>query len=293
MPRTIADEWPGAWDVVPWTRPDDWRDVTGLIAWDVAVVGAGWVHFEAEHQRPARQTSLRRRLDVLAEVLAADLPFMLGVGPTAPDADVQPQLPLILPDDPPLERLDERPAELSWRMYFWLTLERNRDRTLQRADVRLRRRALEDRGLTPSAPDEPSADVDGAPLTDDEAFVAMLGAGGHDWWLRRRHEDHALADRLGDQVALQVECLLRNQLPTVLPLLEEAIAVGVEDAALGGAVHVDTDADGLPVALRLVSHDGRPRAPVWTTGGPDAPLRDLIGGVGLNQPTRTRRLQVT
>ncbi len=273
MTLTIADEWPGAWDVVPWSRPDDWRDVSRLIAWDVAAVGAGWVHMEAFHQRPERQRSYRLRLEVLAEVLAADLPFLLGVGPTSPHADEQPQLPLLLPDDPPLERLVERPAELSWRMYFWMTLQRNLPRTLRRARGDLRWQALEDRGhpLGGLGPDD---------LADDERFASHLGEATA-WWAQHEREDTALAERLGEQVALQVECILRDQLPTVLPLLEESIAVGVEDAALGGAIHVETDADERPIALRLVSHDGRPRAPVWTVGAADEPLRDLIAAAGL------------
>lgn len=273
MTLTIADEWPGAWDVVPWSRPDDWRDVARMIAWDVAAVGAGWVHLEAHHQVPERQRSYRLRLDVLTEVIAADLPYLLGVGPTAPNADDQPQLPLLLPDDPPLERLGERPAELSWRMYFWMTLQRSLPRTVRRAAGDLRWQALEDRGrtLTGLDPDD---------LVDDDRFEALLG-GDTAWWAAREREDLALAERVGEQVALQVEIILRDQLPTVLPLLEESIAVGVEDAALGGAVHVETDADDRPVALRLVSHDGRPRAAVWTTGPRHAPLRELIAAAGL------------
>lgn len=277
---TIADEWPGAWELLPWSRPDDWRDVAGLLAWDVAAVGAGWVHLEAAHQSPERQVSLRLRLDELADVFAADLPFLLGVGPTAPDEDVQPRLPFVLPDDPPLEPLRERPSDMSWRMYFWMTLRGNLRQTLHRAAPRLRWQALEDLGRLPPGLDE-------AVLRDDDAFLSLVGADGA-WWRTRASEDHTLAERLAEQVALQVECLLRNQLPTVLPLLEESIAVGVEDAALGGAVHVETDDHGQPVALRLVSHDGRPRAPVWTSGRSDAPLRDLIAGAGLGDLSRPR-----
>jgi hypothetical protein len=275
MTLTIADEWPGAWELVPWSRPDDWRDVADLVAWDIAVVGAGWVHLEAFHQVPERQRSYRLRLDVLADVLRADLPFLLGVGPSSPSGDDQPQLPLVLVDDPPLERLAERPAELSWRMYFWMTLQRNLPRTLRRARGLLRWQALEDRGLEAVLRDLGPDDLD-----DDERFDRLLGDDDA-WWRARATEDVALAERLGEQVALQVEFILREQLPTVMPLLEEAIAVGVEDAALGGAVHIETDAHSHPVALRLVSHDGRPRAPVWTLAGPGAPLRDLVAGVGL------------
>ena len=277
---TIADDWEGAWRPLPWSRPDDWRDVADLLAWDVAAVGAGWAHFEAAHQLPERQASLRLRLDELADVVAADLPFLLGVGPTAPAEGVQPRLPLLLPDDPPLERLQERPRDMSWRMYFWLTLRGNLDRMLQRAAPALRAQALDDLGRLPSG-------LDAAALSDDEVFRALL-ADNDGWWANRAAEDRELAERLGEQVALQVECLLRDQLPTVLPLLEESIAVGVEDAALGGAIHVETDADGQPVALRLVSHDGRPRAPVWTSGRRGAPLRALIAGAGLGDLSRPR-----
>lgn len=277
---TIADDWQDAWRLVPWSRPDDWRDVAGLLAWDIAAVGAGWVHFEATHQVPERQMSLRLRLDELAEVFAADLPFLLGVGPTAPDEDVQPRLPLLLADDPPLEPLRERPSDMSWRMYFWMTLRANIDQTLRRAAPRLRWQALDDLGRLPAGLDE-------AVLTDDDTFLSLLGD-DVGWWAVRTAEDHTLAERLAEQVALQVECILRDQLPTVLPLLEESIAVGVEDAALGGAIHVETDEDGQPVALRLVSHDGRPRAPVWTAGRRDVPLRDLIAAAGLGDLTRHR-----
>ncbi|MFP5308131.1 MAG: hypothetical protein ACLGIR_00955 [Actinomycetes bacterium] len=283
MDLTIADDWPGAWDLVPWSRPDDWREVAGLIAWDVAAVAAGWVHMEATHQTPARQASFRLRLDVLAETVDDDLPYLLGVGPTMPADDVQPSLPLLIPDDPPLERLTERPDDLSWRMYFWMMLEQNLDRTVSRAAVGLRAQALEDRGdARPVEPDD---------LLDDERFLDRLAAtfGPHDgaraeaqrWWSVRTDEDRALAHRLGEQVALQVECILRDQLPTVLPLLEESLAVSVEDAALGGAIHVECDDAGTPAALRLVSHDGRPRAPVWCAGTAGADLRELIETAGL------------
>lgn len=279
MPLTIADDWPGAWDVVPWARPDDWRDVTGLLAWDVAVVGAGWVHFEAAHQTPERQRSIRVRLEILAQVLASDLPFLLGVGPTAPAGQSQPQLPLVLPDDPPLERLDERPQDMSWRMYFWMTLEQTLARTLQRAAHELRAESLQELGI----PIPPGVDL--AALTQ-EAYLAL--APGREPWLRARaDEERRLASQLCEQVALQIECILRDQLPTVLPLLEESIAVGVEDAALGGAIHVETDDDDRPVALRLVSHEGRPRAPVWIAASGGADLRELIDGVGFGvAPTR-------
>lgn len=277
---TIADDWEGAWQPLPWSRPDDWRDVAGLLAWDVAAVGAGWAHLEAAHQLPDRQVSLRLRLDELAEVIAADLPFLLGVGPTAPAEGIQPRLPLLLPDDPPLERLRERPADMSWRMYFWMNLRSNLDRIVQRTTPALRALGLDDLGRLP-------AGLDPSVLGDDETFHALLGD-NDSWWTIRRLEDRELTERLGEQVALQVECLLRDQLPTVLPLLEESIAVGVEDAALGGAIHVETDTDGQPVALRLVSHDGRPRAPVWTSGHRRAPLRDLIVGAGLGDLSRPR-----
>lgn len=277
---TIADDWEGAWHPLPWSRPDDWRDVANLLAWDVAAVGAGWAHLEAAHQLPDRQVSLRLRLDELAEVVADDLPYLLGVGPTAPAEGVQPRLPLLLPDDPPLERLYERPRDMSWRLYFWMNLKGNVDRILHRAAPGLRAQALEDLGRLPSG-------LDIGLLGDDTRFHALLPADDA-WWAGRTIEDRELAERLGEQVALQVECLLRDQLPTVLPLLEESIAVGVEDAALGGAVHVETDADDQPVALRLVSHDGRPRAPVWTAGRQGAPLRQLIAGAGLGDLSRPR-----
>ncbi|MFT4745598.1 MAG: hypothetical protein ACI9AD_001452, partial [Nitriliruptoraceae bacterium] len=92
---------------------------------------------------------------------------------------------------------------------------------------------------------------------------------------------------LGEQIALQVELLLREQMPTVLPLLEESIAVGIEDAALGGAVHVETF-KGRPAALRLVSYEGVHRAPIWLDGDPDATLRELVRATARAAPVTER-----
>lgn len=278
MRLTLGDDWPGAWDEVPWARPDDWRAVADELAWDVARLGAGWVHLEAAHQRSADQRSILSRLLVLTDVLAADLPYLLGVGPTKADDASQPQLPLLLPDEPPMENLAERPGELSWRLYFWMVLEQTLDRALDRAQPELRRHALADRGIT-----EPLDDDD---LTDALATTFPPGTTGVEverWWHRRAEKDRNLGRALGHQVALQVEFLLREQLPTVLPMLEEAIALEVEDAALGGAVHVET-LRGRPVALRLVTFEGIQRAPVWLDADPDATLRELVAAAGSTIP---------
>lgn len=284
MRLTLGDDWQGAWDEVPWARPDDWRDVAGQLAWDLMLLGAGWAHLEASHQVPERQRAVVDRLDVLADVLATDLPYLLGVGPTSP-AD-QPQLPLLLPDEPPLERLDERPGELSWRLYFWMVLEQTLDRALDRATPALRRLALRDRGVAVTESDEPTT----AEVLDLLAPTFASGTTAVEverWWHRRAAEDRSLGRALGEQVALQVELLLREQAPTVLPLLEEAIAVGIEDAALGGAVHVETH-KGRPVSLRLVSFEGVTRAPLWLDADPDATLREVVGAVGRTVPVTER-----
>ena len=175
-----------------------------------------------------------------------------------------------------MERLDERPGELSWRLYFWMVLEQTLDRALDRATPALRRLALRERGV-PAA----EAAADGDVL---EALARTFAPGTTSveverWWHRRAAQDRSLGRALGEQVALQVELLLREQMPTVLPLLEECIAVGVEDAALGGAVHVETHRDR-PVSLRLVSFEGVTRAPIWLDADPDAPLRELIAAAG-------------
>lgn len=285
MRLTLGDDWAGAWDEVPWARPDDWRAVSDELAWDIARLGAGWVHLEAAHQRPDEQRSIVSRLEVLTEVLSADLPYLLGVGPTRADDPSQPQLPLLLPDEPPMEDLAERPGELSWRLYFWMVLEQTLDRALDRAQPALRQHALADRGIT-----EPVADDD---VRDALAVTFPPGTTSVEverWWHRRADQDRNLGRALGHQVALQVEFLLREQLPTVLPMLEEAIALEVEDAALGGAVHVET-LRGRPVALRLVSYEGVQRAPVWLDADPDATLRELVEAVGTTVPVTQRARQ--
>lgn len=286
MRLTLGDDWPGAWDEVPWARPDDWRDVADELAWDAMLLGAGWAHLEAAHQTPARQRAVVDRLDAIAEVVASDLPYLLGVGPTSPSAPDQPQLPLLLPDEPPLERLDERPGELSWRLYFWMMLEQTLDRALDRATPALRRLALRERGVS-------TADATAATSGDVLDALAPTFAPGtttveiQRWWHRRAAEDRSLGRALGEQVALQVELLLREQSPTVLPLLEECVAVGIEDAALGGAVHVETH-KGRPVSLRLVSFEGVTRAPLWLDADPDATLREIVGAAGRTTPVTER-----
>lgn len=286
MRLTLSDDWPGAWDEVPWARPDDWRDVADELAWDCALLGAGWAHLEAAHQTPARQRGVVDRLDAIAEVLHADLPYLLGVGPTSSATPDQPQLPLLLPDEPPLERLDERPGELSWRLYFWMVLEQTLDRALDRATPALRRLALRERGVGPADAEATGSDavLDAlAPTFPDGTTAVEVER----WWHRRAAEDRSLGRALGEQVAFQVELLLRQQAPTVLPLLEECLAVGVEDAALGGAIHVETHR-GRPVSLRLVSFEGVARAPVWLDADPDATLRELVGAAGRTVPVTER-----
>jgi len=278
MRLTIGDDWFGAWDEVPWSRPNDWRAVSDQLAWDIARLGAGWAHLEAAHQRSSAQRSIISRLQVLSEVLSADLPYLLGVGPSHADDPNQPQLPLLLPDEPPMENLAERPGELSWRLYFWMVLEQTLDRALDRAQPDLRRLALADRGI-----EDPPADDE---LTDALATTFPPGTTGVEverWWHRRAEVDRNLGRSLAEQVALQVELLLREQLPTVLPMLEEAVAVGVEDAALGGAINVET-LRGRPVALRLVTYEGIQRAPVWLDADPEASLREVILATGTTVP---------
>lgn len=275
----IGDEWPGAWDHLQFTRPDDWRDVAGELAWDLAAVCAAWVHLEAFHQDPRRMRSLRDRTDLVADLLRRDLPFLLDVGPSTPAGQDQPQLPLLYADEPALERLNERPDDLSWRTYFALPLHLRSELILSRARVHLRARWLADRhGQVPLDPDE---------VADDTAFASRLratfetAASDEDvarWATARDAEDRALVDRVGAQVALQVECVLREQDATVLPLVEEGLALHLDDAALGAALHVAVDA-GVPVGVCLVSHDGRPRSVLPTTGRPDASLRELVCGV--------------
>lgn len=276
----LGDDWPGAWRSLTFTRPADWRDVADELAWDVAAVCAAWVHLEAFHQDPARMRSLRGRVDLVADLLRRDLPFLLAVGPSTPAGRDQPQLPLLYSDEPALERLSDRPEELSWRTYFAMPLHLRSELILSRARVHLRARWLADRGATvPSDPDE---------VTDDTAFVARLrttfgpATAEEDvarWCAERDAEDRALVDRVGAQVALQVECLLREQDATVLPLVEEGLALHLEDAALGAALHVGVDPDGAPRGLCLVSHDGRPRSVLPTTGTADSELRTLVAAV--------------
>ncbi len=282
----IGDDWRGAWSHLAFTRPADWRDVANEIAWDIAAVCAGWVHFEAFNADRVRLQSLRERVDLVADVLRRDLPFMLAVGPSTPAGSAQPQLPLLYADEPALERLSERPDELSWRTYFALPLHLQSELILSRSRPHLRARWLADRGgVVPSNPDE---------VTDDVRFEARLRAtfpttASDDdvarWCAARDAEDRALVDRVGAQVALQVECILREQDATVLPLIEEGLALHMEDAALGAALHVVADAQGLPVGLCLVSHDGRPRSVVPAAGDPRDDLRTLVAGAARRWPT--------
>lgn len=276
----LGDDWPGAWDSLSFARPADWREVADELAWDIASVCAVWVHLEAHHQDWARMQSLRERGDLVADLLRRDLPFLLDVGPSAPAGQHQPQLPLLYADEPALERLTERPDDLSWRTYFALPLHLRSELILARARVHLRARWLRDRNAeVPLDPDE---------VADDQAFAARLRAtfdiAAPDeevarWCAARDLEDRSLVDRVGTQVALQVECLLRQQDATVLPLVEEGLALHLDDAALGAALHVATDDDGVPVGLCLVSHDGRPRAVLRTDGTPTSSLRALVAAV--------------
>lgn len=275
----IADDWPGAWSPLQFTRPGDWREVAGELAWDLAAVCAAWVHFEAFHQDPVRLRSLRDRADLVADLLRDDLPFLLDVGPSTPAGRDQPQLPLLYADEPAMERLSERPEELSWRTYFALPLHLRSELILARARIHLRARWLADRRA--EVPTDP------AEVADDAAFAARLratfdaAASEGDvarWCADRDAEDRALVDRVGAQVALQVECVLREQDATVLPLVEEGLALHLDDAALGAALHVATRHDA-PVGLCLVSHDGRPRGVLPTTGTPETALRDLVTAI--------------
>ena len=276
----IADDWPGAWAPLTFTRPSDWREVADELAWELAAVCAAWVHLEAFHQDRRRLRSLRDRADLVADLLRRDLPFLLDVGPSTPAGRDQPQLPLLYADEPALERLSERPEELSWRTYFALPLHLRSEIVLARARVHLRARWLADRGA--------AVPMDPAEVADDAAFAVRLratfeAAASDDdiarWCAARDAEDRALVDRVGAQVALQVECVLREQDATVLPMVEEGLALHLEDAALGAALHVATAVDGHPVGLCLVSHDGRPRSVLPCTGTADTPLRALVGAV--------------
>lgn len=223
-----AEDWTGGRRLWPWTRPDTWRGVACQLNWDVAVVAAAWAHLEAVHQRPERQRAVLAVTDALARTVADDLPYLAGVGPSAPAG--HPSLPLDISGDPPLEPLGERPEDLSWRMYFWLALRQQTGRILERAEQQLA--AIE--------------------WARDQVSVEMLSD---------------LAVLLVEQVALQLECLLRGQDPPAVALLEEALSLRIEDAALGGAVHVEVDDDEQPIALRLTSYEGRTRAPVWLPPG--------------------------
>ncbi len=280
----LGDDWPGAWAPLSFTRPADWREVASELAWDLAAVCAAWVHFEAFHQDRVRLASIRDRVDLVADLLRSDLPFLIDVGPSTPAGADQPQLPLLYADEPALERLSERPDHLSWRTYFQLPLHLRSELILSRARVHLRARWLADRrGRVPM---DPSA------VTDDLAFAELLRstfeptAAADDvarWCAARDAEDRALVDRVGAQVALQVECVLREQDATVLPLVEEGLALHLDDAALGAALHVATDPASdpeVPVGLCLVSHDGRPRSVVPTRGAADSPLRALVAATG-------------
>lgn len=273
----LADEWPGAWDQLDFERPDDWREVAIELAWDVAAVCGAWVHLEASHQDARRMRSLRQRAQVVADTIREDLPFMLDVGPSAPGGTGQPQLPLLLSDDPGLERLSERRTDLSWRTYFALPLHQRSDLVLHRAAGGLRAIWVLERGLE-VGPDASTEEIMAA-IRSRFGPTADL-ADIQRWASSREREDRALVDNVGAQVALQVECLLREQVPTVLPLVEEGLALHLEDAALGAALHVKVDGAGRPVGLCLVSYDGRPRAVLPTAGQPETDLRDLVAAVG-------------
>jgi hypothetical protein len=283
----LGDDWPGAWDLLAFDRPDDWREVAAGLAWDLAGVCAAWVHLEAWHQDPVRMRSLRGRAALVAEVLRTDLPFLLDVGPSAPAGPGQPQLPLLYADEPALERLSERPDDLSWRTYFELPLHLRSELILARARPRLRARWLEDRGA--------AVDFEVLDPSDDDAFAralrATFEAGAPDadvqrWCAARDEEDRQLVDRVGAQVALQVECLLREQPATVLPLVEEGLALHLDDAALGAALHVAVR-DHAVAGVCLVSHDGRSRAVLPATGSRDTLLRAVVAGIGLaDRPSR-------
>lgn len=273
----LADDWPGAWDALDFERPDDWREVAAELAWDVAAVCGVWVYLEAAHQDMVRTVSLRRRAQIVADTLRDDLPFMLDVGPSAPAGPGQPQLPLLLGDDPGLERLSERSSDLSWRTYFALPLHLRTELVLRRAAGALRAVWLGERGV--EVGDDASTEATMAAIRDRHGATADM-TDIQRWVADREREDRDLVDHVGAQVALQVECLLRKQLPTVLPLVEEGLALHLEDAALGAAVHVRVDGRGNPVGLCLVSYDGRPRAVLATTGDPETPLRSLVAAVG-------------
>lgn len=275
----IADDWPGAWDHLQFTRPADWREVAGQLAWDVAAVCACWLHLEAFHQDPVRLRSVRDRADLVADLLRRDLPFLLDVGPSTPAGQDQPQLPLLYADEPALERLSDRPDELSWRTYFAMPLHLRSELVLSRARVHLRARWLADRrGEVPLDPGEVADDVVFAARLRATFEAAASDADVARWCAARDAEDRALVDRVGAQVALQVECVLREQDATVLPLVEEGLALHLDDAALGAALHVATHGD-IPVGLCLVSHDGRPRSVLPTRGRVGQPLRELVADV--------------
>lgn len=227
--RVLGDDWPGAWDAVSWERPEDWRDVVDQLVWDVAVAAAGWVWLEAAHDQPSEQDHIRHVLWELTEVFQADLPWFLGVGPTTPRGRDQPQLPMIDFDADPLERLSERPADVSWQGHFAVKAQ-------ERVTTALKRAGLDE---------------------DDQTALRLAG-------------------NLGSQLALQVEWLLRDQEPTLLPFIEELLALHLDDAALGAALHVVVDEGELPIGLCLVSHDGRPRATLAVRGDAASTLHDLV-----------------
>lgn len=233
----LGDDWPGAWDLVDWARPEDWRDVSDQVVWEVAVAAAAWVFLEASPDDTSLHDGVRDALWRVAEVLQDDLPWFLGVGPTTPAGRGQPQLPMVDLDNDPLERLSERPDGLSWHGHFALTMQERRATCLRRADV-----------------------------------VGLHGLG----------EDvvDQLTANLMAQVATQVEWLLRDQEPTMLPFLEESLACHLEDAALGAALHVVTDGDRA-IGLCLVSHDGRPRGMLPVRAPDGAHLADLVAALAL------------
>lgn len=273
----LADDWPGAWDALDFERPDDWREVAAELAWDVAAVCGAWVYLEAHHQDRARTASLRRRAQIVADTLRDDLPFMVDVGPSSPAGPGQPQLPLLLGDDPGLERLSDRAGDMSWRTYFALPLHLRTDLVLHRTAATLRKVWMAERGIEVAG--------DGSTEEAIHAIRERFGpaidfADIQRWVADREREDRDLVDHVGGQVALQIECLLRKQVPTVLPLVEEGLALHLEDAALGAALHVRVDGAGRPVGLCLVSYDGRPRAVLTTSGEPETDLRQLVAAVG-------------
>ena len=147
----------------------------------------------------------------------------------------------------------------------------------------------------PGQPQLPMVDLDNDPLERLSDRGIELSWHGHfavtmqerrpTLLARADHPDDPDADLLAAnlmaQVAMQVEWLLRDQQPTVLPFVEESLALHLEDAALGAALHVVVS-DGLPVGLCLVSHDGRPRGALPLQGADRRDdLHDLVSRFAL------------